>query len=256
MAGTRHGAKGMTRRAALLGASAALLAAPALGSQRSAMAAPPPQQERRMAFTLPPLPYDSAALEPHMSARTFSFHHAKHHQAYVNATNSLVEGTPLAGLDLVSLIRKASAEGQTKLANQSGQVWNHSFFWHSLCPGGGGAPGGRIAELIARDLGGYEAFAQAFKAEAVGHFASGWAWLVMDGETLKILSLHDAETPLTHAGVRPLLTLDVWEHAYYLDHQNARPAFADAYLQHLVNWDFANANLEGGGIAAANQPAA
>ncbi len=207
-----------------------------------------------MAFTLPPLPYAPDALEPHMSANTFSFHHAKHHQAYVNTTNQLVEGTPLAGHDLVSVIRRATAEGQRKLANQSGQVWNHTFFWHSMKPGGGGRPTGRVAELIERDLGGYEKFAEAFKAEAVGHFASGWGWLVMEGDTLKITSLHDGECPVTHEGIRPLLTIDVWEHAYYLDYQNARPAFVQAYLDHLVNWDFANANLDGGGIAAANQP--
>jgi len=208
-----------------------------------------------MAFTLPALPYEPTALEPHMSANTFSFHHAKHHLAYVNTTNSLVAGTPLDGQDLVTVIRKAAGDSaHRKLANQSGQVWNHTFFWHSMKPGGGGRPTGKVAELIERDLGGYDKFAEAFKAEAVGHFASGWGWLVMEGDTLKITSLHDGDCPVAHEGMRPLLTVDVWEHAYYLDYQNQRPAFVQAYLDHLVNWDFANANLDGGGIAAANQP--
>ena len=206
-----------------------------------------------MAFTLPPLPYEPTALEPHVSANTFSFHHAKHHQAYVNTTNSLVEGTDLAGKDLVSVIRAAASGGQKKLANQSGQVWNHTFFWHSMAPNGGGAPTGRIAELIDRDLGGYEKFVEAFKAESVGHFASGWGWLVMKGDKLEITSLHDGDCPVAHEGVLPLLTVDVWEHAYYLDYQNARPAFLDAFIKNLINWEFVNANLDGNGIERANQ---
>jgi Fe-Mn family superoxide dismutase len=208
-----------------------------------------------MAFTLPPLPYAADALAPHMSAETFGFHHAKHHKAYVDTTNALVAGSPLEGQDLVTVIRKAAGDpAHRKLASQSGQIWNHTFFWRSMTPGGGGAPTGKVAELIDASFGGYEAFAEKFKAEAVGHFASGWGWLVMEGETLKITSLHDGETPVTHPGVRPLLTVDVWEHAYYLDYQNQRAAFVQAWLDHLVNWDFANANLDGSGVEAANQP--
>lgn len=206
-----------------------------------------------MAFTLPPLPYEPTALEPHVSANTFSFHHAKHHQAYVNTTNQLVDGTELAGKDLVSVIRAAHASGAKKLANQSGQVWNHTFFWHSMKPNGGGAPTGRIAELIERDLGGYEKFAESFKAESVGHFASGWGWLVLRGDKLEVTSLHDGDCPVAHEGILPLLTVDVWEHAYYLDYQNARPAFLDAFIKNLINWDFVNANLDGAGVEAANQ---
>lgn len=206
-----------------------------------------------MAFTLPPLPYEPTALEPHVSANTFSFHHAKHHQAYVNTTNTLVEGTDLADKDLVSVIRAAASGGQKKLANQSGQVWNHTFFWHSMAPNGGGAPTGHIKDLIDRDLGGYEKFVEAFKAEAVGHFASGWGWLVMKGDKLEITSLHDGDCPVAHEGVKPLLTVDVWEHAYYLDYQNARPAFLDAFIKNLINWEFVNANLDGNGIERANQ---
>ena len=206
-----------------------------------------------MTFVLPPLPYDKSALEPHISARTFEFHYGKHHKAYVDKTNELVAGTPLAVQDLVSVIRAAKADGNGKLLNQAGQLWNHSFFWSCMAPNGGGRPTGRIAELIDRDLGGYDAFARDFKAEAVGHFASGWAWLCLKGDKLVITSLHDGDTPVASDALKPLLTLDVWEHAYYIDYQNARPAFADAFIQHLINWDFVNQNLDGNGAARANQ---
>ena len=206
-----------------------------------------------MAIALPPLPYDHSALAPHMSSRTLEFHHGKHHKAYVDKTNELIAGTPLAAADLVTVVREASAKGQDRLASQAGQVWNHSFFWQSLAPAGGGRPTGRIAELIERDLGGYESFVDRFKAEAVGHFGSGWAWLVLRGDKLEIVSLHDGGTPLVYTDIRPVITLDVWEHAYYLDYQNARAAFVDAFLRHLVNWDFANRNLDGGGAERANQ---
>ena len=206
-----------------------------------------------MPFSLPPLPYDLDALAPHVSARTLEFHHGKHHKAYVNTTNGLVAGTPLAQADLVSVIRAASGRDQQKLCNQAGQVWNHSFFWRCMAPGGGGRPTGEIGALIERDLGGYDAFAKAFKAEAVGHFASGWAWLVLRDGKLEITSLHDGDAPVADDNLRPVLTLDVWEHAYYLDYQNARAAFVDAFLEHLVNWDFADENLDGNGSARANQ---
>lgn len=206
-----------------------------------------------MAFQLPDLPYASNALEPHISARTFEFHHGKHHKAYVDTTNTLVSGTALESADLVSIIREAKATGQQKLLNQSGQIWNHSFFWQSMKPNGGGVPTGRIAELIERDLGGYGKFAEAFKAEAVGHFASGWGWLCLKDDKLVITSLHDGDCPIVHEGLKPLITVDVWEHAYYIDYQNARAGFVDAFLKHLVNWDFANENLDGKGDERANQ---
>lgn len=206
-----------------------------------------------MAFVLPPLPYAPNALEPHISARTFEFHHGKHHKAYVDTTNSLVAGTPLETADLVTVVRTAKEQNNQKLRNQSGQVWNHSFFWQSMKPNGGGAPTGRIAELIDRDLGGYEKFAEAFKAESVGHFASGWGWLVLRGDKLEITSLHDGDSPVVYDDMKPILTVDVWEHAYYLDYQNARAAFVDAFLKNLVNWDFANQNLDGNGAERANQ---
>jgi superoxide dismutase, Fe-Mn family len=206
-----------------------------------------------MTFALPPLPYDKSALAPHISARTFEFHHGKHHKAYVDKTNELVAGTPLAGKDLVSVIRAAKSEGDTKLLNQAGQLWNHSFFWQCMAPNGGGRPTGRIAELIDRDLGGYDRFVERFKTEAVNHFASGWGWLGLRGDMLVITSLHDGDTPVATDDLKPLLTLDVWEHAYYIDYQNARAAFADAFIQHLINWDFVNQNLDGNGAARANQ---
>jgi Fe-Mn family superoxide dismutase len=206
-----------------------------------------------MPFKLPPLPYAADALEPHVSARTLQFHHGKHHKAYVDTTNKLVAGTPLAGDDLVEVVRRAKALGDDKLRSQAGQVWNHSFFWRCMAPGGGGPPSGALAERIGRDFGGHEAFAKAFAKEAEGHFASGWAWLVLRGDRLEVTSLHDGDCPVAHDDIRPILTLDVWEHAYYLDYQNQRPAFVEAFLKHLVNWDFAAQNLDGGGSERANQ---
>lgn len=207
-----------------------------------------------MAFELPPLPYEPTALEPHMSAQTFAFHHGKHHKAYIDKTNAAIAGTPLESMDLVSVIRRAKADGNQGLFNNSAQSWNHNFYWQSLSPQGGGAPNGRLRELIDRDLGGMECFALRFKDEAVNHFASGWAWLALENnEKLVILSTHDADTPLVYQGLTPLLTLDVWEHAYYLDYQNARPVFADTYLQKMVNWRFAEANLDGAAAARGNE---
>lgn len=197
-----------------------------------------------MAFTLPPLPYAADALEPYMSANTFSFHHAKHHKAYVDKANAAIEGTPLADKSDVEVVRAAKEQGNAGLFNNAAQAWNHSFLWNSLSPSGGGAPSGRLKDAIDRDLGGVDKFTEAFKAEAVGHFASGWAWLVAESGTLKITSTHDADTPLVHAGQTALVTLDLWEHAYYLDYQNLRPGFVDAYLAHLINWDFAASNFD------------
>lgn len=190
-----------------------------------------------MAITLPPLPYAETALEPHMSARTFSFHYAKHHRAYVDNTAAMTKGTPLDSLDLPELVKAAKAAGNTKLFNNSAQAWNHQFFWEGMAPGGGGQPTGALAARIDQDLGGFDDFRRAFAAEATGHFASGWAWLVAKDGRLAVTSYHDADTPLVHEGVVPLLTLDVWEHAYYLDYQNARAAFIEAFLNNLVSWE-------------------
>jgi Fe-Mn family superoxide dismutase len=196
-----------------------------------------------MPVTLPDLPFAPSALEPHISARTFEFHHGKHHKAYVDNTNKLIEGTDLAGKDLETIVRAAAADPAKKgLFNNSAQVWNHSFFWQCLKPGGGGKPTGKVAAKIDSDLGGYEKFAADFKNAGVTQFGSGWAWLVLKDGKLAIAQTPNAETPLTQ-GHKPLLVCDVWEHAYYLDYQNRRPDFLQAFLDHLVNWDFVNANL-------------
>lgn len=184
-----------------------------------------------------PLPYASDALAPHMSAETFEFHHGRHYKTYVDNTNNLIKDTPLATQGLVDIIKAAAASGNKKLFNNAAQTWNHEFFFAGMKPGGGGEPTGVLADWIKRDFESFEAFKTAFAAEATGHFASGWAWLVVENGRLKITSHHDAETPVTQAGVTPLLTLDVWEHAYYLDHRNARPKFIEAFFGHLVNWD-------------------
>ena len=196
-----------------------------------------------MPISLPQLPFDKSALEPHISARTFEFHHGKHHQAYVDNTNKLIAGTDLDGKDLEAIIKAAANDPAKKgLFNNAAQVWNHSFFWNCLKPGGGGKPSGKIAAKIDADLGGYEKFAADFKNAGATQFGSGWAWLVLKGGTLAILPSANADTPLVQ-GHKPLLVVDVWEHAYYLDYQNRRPDFLQAFLDHLINWDFVNANL-------------
>jgi superoxide dismutase, Fe-Mn family len=196
-----------------------------------------------MAFELPPLPYADTALEPVYSAKTISFHHGKHHKAYVDNLNRLVANTPLEGQPLESIIDAAAKNAEMAgVFNNAAQIWNHTFFWHSMKPGGGGKPSGKLATMIDGAFGSYEKFAELFKAAAVGRFGSGWAWLVLEGGALKIVSTPNAETPITK-GQKPLITVDVWEHAYYLDYQNRRPDFVQAFLDHLVNWDFAAANL-------------
>ncbi len=192
-----------------------------------------------MAFELPALPYATDALEPHMSANTFSFHHAKHHNAYVVNLNKMIEGTDFAGKSLEEIIK--SSDGG--VFNNAAQVWNHTFFWHSMKPQGGGEPTGAIAEKINADFGSYAAFKEAFATAGATQFGSGWAWLVLANGKLEVRKTPNAETPLTEDGVTPLLTMDVWEHAYYLDFQNARPAYIETFLSELVNWDFVNQNL-------------
>ncbi|MFS8775966.1 superoxide dismutase [Synechococcus sp. O70.2] len=196
-----------------------------------------------MAFELPPLPYPADALQPYMSAETFSYHHGKHHAAYVANLNKLIEGTELANKSLEEIMKTTFGDpDKVGIFNNAAQVWNHTFFWESMKPGGGGAPTGPIADKINADLGGYDKFVEAFKTAAATQFGSGWAWLVLDNGTLKVTKTPNAENPLVHGQV-PLLTLDVWEHAYYLDYQNRRPDYITAYLEHLVNWDAANARL-------------
>jgi len=196
-----------------------------------------------MAFELPALPYPADALKPYMSAETFSYHHGKHHAAYVANLNKLIEGTDLANKSLEEIIKATFGDpDKVGIFNNAAQVWNHTFFWESMKPGGGGAPTGPIADKINADFGGYDKFVEAFKTAAATQFGSGWAWLVLDNGTLKVTKTPNAENPLVHGQV-PLLTLDVWEHAYYLDYQNRRPDYITAYLEHLVNWDAANARL-------------
>jgi Fe-Mn family superoxide dismutase len=196
-----------------------------------------------MAITLPELPYEKTALEPHISARTLEFHHGKHHKTYVDKTNGLIEGTDLAGASLEDIIRQTAGDASTAgLFNNAAQVWNHSFYWQCMKPGGGGAPSGAVAEKIDTDFGGFEKFAEEFKNAGFTQFGSGWAWLVVKDGRLEIMKTLNADSPLAH-GIQALLTVDVWEHAYYLDYQNRRPDYLSAFVEHLINWDFVNANL-------------
>jgi len=197
-----------------------------------------------MAFELPALPFAEDALEPYYSARTLSFHHGKHHKAYVDNLNKLITGTDLESKPLEEIILLAAGDAaKAGMFNNAAQVWNHTFFWHCMKPGGGGKPSGELATRIDAAFGGYDKFVEQFKAAAVGRFGSGWGWLVLEGGELKIVSTPNAETPLAK-GQKALLTVDVWEHAYYLDYQNRRPDFVQAFLDHLVNWDFVAENLK------------
>jgi Fe-Mn family superoxide dismutase len=197
-----------------------------------------------MAFELPALPYEKNALEPHMSANTFDFHHGKHHNTYIVNLNGMLEGSDLADASLEDIIKATAGDpAKAGMFNNAAQVWNHTFFWNSMKPNGGGAPTGELAAKIDSDLGGFDAFKDAFKAAGATQFGSGWAWLVVgDGGKLEVVKTPNAETPLTQ-GKTPLLTCDVWEHAYYLDYQNRRPDFLASFLDNLANWDFAAENL-------------
>ncbi|MEV5031960.1 superoxide dismutase [Sphingobium sp. LMC3-1-1.1] len=204
-----------------------------------------------MAFVLPPLPYPKDAFGDILTAETFDFHHGKHHNAYVVKANELVAAdASLQGKSLVELI-KSSKGG---LFNQVGQIWNHSFYWQSLSPTKT-APSGQLLDLINEGFGSVDALIEKLKAEAVGHFASGWAALILKDGKLEVTSYHDADTPVAHEGHQPLLILDVWEHAYYIDYRNARPNYADRVLKEAINWDFAAQNLDGQGVSRADQPA-
>jgi Fe-Mn family superoxide dismutase len=184
-----------------------------------------------MAFTLPELPYPTNALEPYLSAETFEYHYGKHHKAYVDTLNQLVAGTDDENASLEDIITKS--EG--KLFNQAAQVWNHTLYWNSMAPGGGGAPSGTAGDAINEHFGGYDKFREEFKAAATGQFGSGWAWLTYDGGKLAISATGNADLPLKH-GSNAVLTCDVWEHAYYIDYRNARPVYVDAFLDNLINW--------------------
>ena len=194
-----------------------------------------------MAFTLPPLPYDKTALAPHISAETLEFHYGKHHKAYVDNLNKLTEGKPEATKSLEDVIK--SSEGG--VFNNAAQVWNHTFYWSSMKPNGGGQPTGDLAQAITRDFGSYEKFAEEFSTAGTTQFGSGWAWLVLDKGKLAVTKTPNADLPMKH-GQKALLTMDVWEHAYYIDFRNARPKYIETFVKSLVNWDFALENLKKG----------
>ena len=206
-----------------------------------------------MPFILPDLPFANDALGDFMSAETLEYHHGKHHKAYVDKTNGMLAEKGLEGASLTQVIRAARDRGDQGLFNNSAQIWNHSFYWQCLAPAQGQRPTGMLAEMIDEAFGSTDQMLDKLKAEAVGHFSNGWAWLVLDRDTLKITSLHDADSPVVYDGMKPLLTLDVWEHAYYIDYRNARPDFAQNVLTNLINWEFVAQNLDGEGYGRADQ---
>ncbi|MGI5860831.1 MAG: superoxide dismutase [Myxococcales bacterium] len=238
----------LTRRAVLAGA-AATIAGTGLACATSATAASaPPASAPGPAvaagpFELPALPYPADALEPQISSRTLGFHHGKHHKAYVDNANAAIAGTPLASMSPEEIVRRAArGEGPAGLFNNAAQAWNHSFYWLSMKPKGGGEPTGALLELVERDFGSADELRKQLVQAGVSQFASGWAWLVLEDGKLKVTKTPNAETPLTTAAT-PLLTVDVWEHAYYLDYQNRRKDYLQAWVDRVVDWEFARANL-------------
>ena len=205
-----------------------------------------------MPYILPNLPYAPDAFGDILSAEAFEYHHGKHHLAYLTKTNELIGAdASLSGAALSEVLRAAREGGQTSLFNNAAQLWNHSFYWQCLSPDAQ-QPSGRLKDMIDQSFGSFDAMKTALHKEAVGHFASGWAWLVLDKGSLKILSLHDADTPAAHA-MQPLLTIDVWEHAYYIDYHNARPDYVRNLLDRAINWEFVAQNLDGKGVSRADQ---
>lgn len=199
-----------------------------------------------MAITLPDLPYPKNALEPYISQKTLEFHHGKHHAAYVNNTNNLILGTSLEKADLETIIKESANDSQkVGIFNNSAQVWNHTFYWNSIKPKGGGEPSKTLLDKIISDFGSFDNFKNEFKQAAATQFGSGWAWLVLDpsDKKLKVMKTPNADTPIVK-GLKPLITIDVWEHAYYLDYQNRRPDYIDTFINHLINWEFALKNYE------------
>jgi len=194
-------------------------------------------------FTQPPLPYAEDALAPVISANTLSFHYGKHHKTYVDTLNKLTAGTEYESMPLEKIITETAGKAdKMAIFNNAGQTWNHTFYWNCLAKGGGGKPSGRIAQMIDSDLGGYDNFKKEFANACVTQFGSGWGWLVLDGGKLAIVKTPNADVPLTK-GQKPVLTIDVWEHAYYLDYQNKRVDYANAVIDKLLNWSFAERNL-------------
>lgn len=197
-----------------------------------------------MAYQQPALPWAEDALEPHISAKTISFHYGKHHAAYVTNYNNLVGGTPLDAMPIEDVIAETAGDSsRIGVFNNGAQAWNHSFYWNCLTPNGGGKPSGELAEAIEKDFGGYDAFREELKNAAATQFGSGWAWLVVEDGRLRVTKTANAETPMTK-GMKPILTIDVWEHAYYLDYQNRRPDYTAAVIDSLLNWEFAEKNYK------------
>lgn len=197
-----------------------------------------------MAFTLPELPYDYEALAPYMSSKTLHLHHDKHHQAYVTNLNNLIEGTEFANKSLEEIVTGAYGDASKQgIFNNAGQHWNHNLFWRIMRKGGGGQPGGEIGRRITDAFGSFDEFKKKFTEAAVTQFGSGWAWLALDSDTLKVLKTPNGENPLVH-GMKPLMGIDVWEHSYYVDYENRRPEYVAAWLNNLVNWDEVEAELK------------
>lgn len=204
-----------------------------------------------MAFELPPLPYAQDALAPHMSAETLEYHHGKHHKAYVDNLNKMIGEKGLEGAKLSEVVLAGKERGEKGVFNNAGQIWNHSFFWQCLTPDSQG-PTGKLKDMIDETFGGHEKLIEKLKTESVGHFGSGWGWLILNNGNLEVTSLHDGDSPIAH-GMTPLLTVDVWEHAYYIDYRNQRPVFVDTVLNNLINWEFVAQNLDGQGVSRADQ---
>ncbi len=197
-----------------------------------------------MALNLPDLPYAKNALEPHISAKTLEFHHDKHHKTYVDTGNKLISGTDLENLDAEAIVKKVVGDAsKTAIFNNVAQAWNHSFYWQCMKANGGGKPTGQVAQKIDADFGSFDKFAEEFKNAGITQFGSGWAWLVLKNGKLEITKTANADTPIAH-GVKPLLVVDVWEHAYYLDYQNRRADYLQTFIDKLINWDFVNSGLK------------
>ncbi|HNP62646.1 MAG TPA: superoxide dismutase [Woeseiaceae bacterium] len=196
-----------------------------------------------MTITLPPLPYPTGALEPHISRSTIEHHYGQHHAAYVARTNELLAKSKSADRSLLEIMRASHISGENALFNVAAQAWNHEFYWNSMHPDSGGLPSGAIAALIDKDFGNYQSFASELRMSAMGQFGSGWVWVVLNGARLDIVRSANADNPIVY-GLVPLLTIDVWEHAYYLDYQHQRARYLTDVIEHLLNWDFANSNIK------------
>lgn len=207
-----------------------------------------------MAITLPALPYPVHALEPHISRSTIDHHYGKHHAAYVARTNELLGSSRSRDRSLIEILRASHASGENALFNVAAQAWNHEFYWNSMNPEGGGSPHGAISDLVDKDFGNFQTFASELHKTAMSQFGSGWVWVVLNGAHLDIIRSSNADNPLVHNLV-PLLTIDVWEHAYYLDHQHLRARYLTAVIENLLNWEFANSNIESAGDRQATRTA-